>query len=206
MLQVFSNGEEYIVDKTANLQSLVVEKSSKEDDDDLIDQTLRDYYDVQIFTRVLIGSDKESFDMIFDTGSNWLWVYTDECTNCPNSIKTYDPNESDTYKDLNEEVPLHYGSGSIYGERAKEQVCLTEDSCVSDFKMLMANEQSGLDRLATSGIVGLSPNHYEQRADLFIEKMKKAGVIDERVFSISIAMGTKQSYITFGGYNLSKYA
>ena len=72
--------------------------------------------------------------------------------------------------------------------------------------MLMANGQYGLTMLKTSGLVGLSPNHFEDQADLFIEKMKKSGAIDERVFSISIAMGSEQSYITFGGYHLHKFA
>jgi len=36
--------------------------------------------------------------------------------------------------------------------------------------------------------------------------MKEADVIDEKVFSLSIAMGSTQSHITFGGYDLSRYA
>lgn len=60
--------------------------------------------------------------------------------------------------------------------------------------------------MRSSGIVGLSPNHYENAADLFIEKMKKTGAIDEAIFSMSIGMGDIQSKITFGGYDLDKFA
>lgn len=48
--------------------------------------------------------------------------------------------------------------------------------------------QQGLDFLASSGIVGMSPNHFEERGDLFIEKMKETGVIDSSVFSMSIEL------------------
>jgi hypothetical protein len=48
----------------------------------LITHELHDYMDVQIFTRILIGSDHQPFDMIFDTGSNWLWVFSRVCKNC----------------------------------------------------------------------------------------------------------------------------
>ena len=41
--------------------------------------------------------------------------------------------------------------------------------------------------LRSSGLVGLSPSHYEKNADLFVEKMKEGGAIDEAIFSMSIA-------------------
>ena len=40
---------------------------------------LADFYDVQIFTTVSVGSNKQSFQCIFDTGSNWLWVTSRVC-------------------------------------------------------------------------------------------------------------------------------
>ena len=66
--------------------------------------------------------------------------------------------------------------------------------------------QSGLYSLSSSGIVGMSPNHFEEESDLFIEKMKQTGAIDQAVFSLSIGMNDVQSKITFGGYDLEKYA
>lgn len=36
--------------------------------------------------------------------------------------------------------------------------------------------------------------------------MKKTGAIDEAIFSMSIGMGDIQSKITFGGYDLDKFA
>jgi hypothetical protein len=52
----------------------------------------------------------------------------------------------------------------------------------------------------------MSPNHFEEESDLFIEKMKEAGAIDQAVFSLSIGMNDVQSKITFGGYDLDEYA
>jgi hypothetical protein len=50
--------------------------------------------------------------------------------------------------------------------------------------------QNGMDSFSCSGIVGMSPNHfgYESESDLFIEKMKEVGAIDQAVFSLSIGM------------------
>ena len=41
----------------------------------------------------------------------------------------------------------------------------------------------------SSGLVGLSPSHIDEDADLIIEKMRKSGAIDEAVFSIFIGTG-----------------
>ena len=60
--------------------------------------------------------------------------------------------------------------------------------------------------MRSSGIAGMSPRHYETKSDLFIEKMKKTGAIDQAVFSMSIGMGDVQSKITFGGYDLERFA
>lgn len=46
----------------------------------------------------------------------------------------------------------------------------------------------------------------DSRGDLFILKMKKANVIDQSVFSLYINLKNNTSKITFGGYNLNKYA
>lgn len=60
--------------------------------------------------------------------------------------------------------------------------------------------------LKASGLVGLSPRHYERDADLFVDKMKKEGAIKDAIFSMSIAEGYEQSKITFGGYDDEEYA
>lgn len=43
--------------------------------------------------------------------------------------------------------------------------------------------------LKASGLVGLSPRHYEKDADLFVSKMKEGGAINEAIFSMSVAPG-----------------
>jgi hypothetical protein len=66
--------------------------------------------------------------------------------------------------------------------------------------------QTGLGSLATSGILGLSPNDAETVNDLFIVKMKEAGVIDKAIFSIMIELEANRSKMTFGGIDLVNMA
>ena len=90
----------------------------------------------------------------------------------------------------------------MHGFKSIDQVCITPEFCDSEFAFLVVMRQRGLDRLACSGLVGMSPNHFEEESDLFIQKMKQTGAIDEAVFSLSIGMNDQQSKITFGGYDI----
>ena len=60
--------------------------------------------------------------------------------------------------------------------------------------------------IKSSGLVGLSPNHFDKESDLFIMKMKQVGAIDAAIFSLAIGLEDVQSRITFGGYDLEKFA
>ena len=52
----------------------------------------------------------------------------------------------------------------------------------------------------------MSPTSYDPYCDLFINKMKKAGVIDEAVFSMYIDLKDNQSKMTLGGFDLELYS
>ena len=43
--------------------------------------------------------------------------------------------------------------------------------------------------IQASGLIGMSPNPFDEESDLFIINMKKWGNIDEAIFSLSIGMG-----------------
>jgi hypothetical protein len=60
--------------------------------------------------------------------------------------------------------------------------------------------------LQVSGLVGLSPTKYEKNADLFIEKFRDEGAIEEAVFSMSIAPNYGQSKMTIGGYDEERFS
>ena len=82
-------------------------------DSKLITAPIEDYQDVQIFTEIYVGSQKEKFKVIFDTGSDWIWIYSRVCENCP--MKKFDESQSESFKFYNVIYDLHYGSGDVYG-------------------------------------------------------------------------------------------
>lgn len=53
--------------------------------------------------------------MIFDTGSNWLWVNSRFCWYCNYEMNKFDERTSETFSFKEAIIDLHYGSGDVYG-------------------------------------------------------------------------------------------
>jgi hypothetical protein len=103
-----------------------------------VEKILHDYNNIQIFSKIYIGSERQEFDFIFDTGSSWVWVATDKCDSCVNPNK-FHYNDSTTFKQVDmRQSNLHYGMGSVYGFDTTDQICLASDSkigsgCMKDY-------------------------------------------------------------------------
>lgn len=99
-----------------------------------------------------VGSNKQPFNVIFDTGSNWFFVMSDDCKNCPiEKGEGFKKEESETYKTRGlYRKSLYYGSGSVHGQTAMDTVCLSNDNdehCVPDFHFVNVDSQRTLDQL-----------------------------------------------------------
>ena len=145
--------------------------------DDVITKNLHDYMDVQIFAKIFVGSNQQPFQMIFDTGSNWLWVFSRMCGNC-NQPK-FDERQSESHTFYNVVYDIHYGSGDVYGYNSHDKVCITSTDCADDYSFLNIGMHSNLYSLKASGIVGMSPTDANENGHLFIVKMKRSGVISK---------------------------
>jgi len=102
---------------------------------------------------------------------------------------------------------LHYGKGDTYGVNSFDRVCVSKekDHCADDFSFMNVLSSYNLGELHATGLVGLGPKKTDNRADLFVEKMKEVGVIDEAVFSLYINLKADRSKMTFGGYDLHRF-
>ena len=82
---------------------------------DYIEKELLDFFDIQIYSKIYLGSDKQEFDMIFDTGSSWVWVQHDLCKTCANK-EHFNSMASSTFEQLTPNFSsLYYGKGMVIG-------------------------------------------------------------------------------------------
>jgi len=106
-----------------------------------IESKLTTFFNIQIFSKVYIGSDRQEFVMTMDSGSSKLWVEDEKCDECRNPVK-FHPGQSTTYKKLGRNM-LTYGKGAITGNDARDQVCLKPDgdNCMENFKFMTVDHQ-----------------------------------------------------------------
>src|SRR5574343_280185 len=74
--------------------------SFREEKEKLYPIDLNNYFDLQYFGDILVGSDKQTVSVVFDTGSNLLWVPSITCKiGCRSFTNKYDNQSSNTFID-----------------------------------------------------------------------------------------------------------
>lgn len=140
--------------------------------------------------------------MIFDTGSDWLIVFSRICQGC--NFGTFDERQSSTFLFEEGIVDIHYGSADIYGWQSMDTVCITSELCAANVTFLSVGMQNGMDMVQASGLVGLGPGG--SQSDRFILKLRDAGLIERAVFSFMIDLSGDRSKMALGGYDLEAMA
>jgi hypothetical protein len=163
------------------------------------DVDLQNFKNVQYFAPLFIGASKQKMTFIFDTGSEWLWVPLDTCSSC--QLDVYTPTES--FKDSKQKHTITYGSGTVKGTIATDEVRILEEDDKLSMKLLGVTEEIGIQGTQADGILGLAPSSTDG-SDLLVEKLNKMGIIDNKSFGVDINIKEKQSRITLGGYDDSK--
>ena len=156
-----------------------------------ITKPLYDFKNVQVSMKIYIGSNLQPFYMIFDTGSAWLWVTHRSCYMCNPIVPRFDERSSTTFSFYPAIYDLHYGTGDAYGYYSVDQICLTAKDCDKEFVFATVYTTSKLASLHASGIIGMSPSEKNLIGDLFLVKLRKAGIIDRSMFSIYVDFKNK---------------
>ncbi|XP_056603700.1 nothepsin [Triplophysa dalaica] len=86
-------------------------------------ERLYNFMDAQFFGEISLGSPRQNFTVIFDTGSSDLWVPSSYCVSqaCAMHHK-FKAFESSTYVHDGRVFGIHYGSGHLLGVMAREQL------------------------------------------------------------------------------------
>ena len=104
----------------------------------------------------------QPMQVIFDTGSAWAWLFSEECKagNCPAKNEKYFQSKSSEFKEnAKAGQALAYGKGKIMGHPATDRACFTpeNDHCLHNFGFLTVVQSADLSALRGSGLVGLAP-------------------------------------------------
>ena len=112
-----------------------------------------------------IGPSEHALDITFDTGSTWMWIPIDNCTNCPSQWFLYPPTESEV---TDETASVQYVQGFISGSVLNTNISIA-GLTIPDMDMIGVDQGNDNNGLQSNGLVGMTPEPISGEGDLLID-------------------------------------
>ena len=155
-----------------------------------------------------MGTPPQSFQVIFDTGSSWLWVPSSTCTACVGRHR-FTPSQSSTYASKGEIVSLKYGTGQCQGVNSTDVVTIGGLTVRKQAFLAVRAEQDMLG-VQADGILGLGYKALAGGVPTVMDTLYAQGLIEHRVLGVFLNNendpNSPTSSVSIGTYNSTAYA
>ncbi len=173
---------------------------------------VHNFQDAQYYIDITLGSDKQAFRVVPDTGSSNLWVPSKECKITEISCelhRRYDHGSSKTYVANGTEFKIQYGSGAAAGFFSTDGLSIAGLDVKSQ-SFAEVTHEPGIAFLAAKfdGIMGLAFDSISVgRATPVWYNLVSQGLVTEQVFAfhLSTVSGT-DGELVFGGVDPDHYS
>ena len=165
----------------------------------LYTETLSNFIDEQYYGIITIG--KQTFNVMFDTGSSNLWIPSTECDSCTATNK-FNTSKSSTFTAIDESFSIKYGSGSATGTVGSDIVSIGDLSTNAEFGVVTTMSSSNENKW--DGICGLA---YKSIADDNIQPLFEQLYNTEQISKEQFAFYLDDDdtpTLTLGGYDETK--
>ena len=168
---------------------------------------LFNYKDVQYIGDIFIGTPSTKLSVIFDTGSNILWVPSYNCENCIKKSNRYNPLLSSTSKETNNSKSIIYAIGFVEGNLCYDTVSLNSNGNfkVNELLFLNVKNQQNLSGTVGDGVFGLGVYNEDDPHISFIDSLYTQNQINEPAFSFYLMGVNNISKIYIGDIFKNEY-
>lgn len=156
------------------------------------------------FAQLSVGTPKQNFNVILDTGSADFWLVDTDCTSSQcDGTALFNPSASSTYKGSSNPFQITYGTGAVKGTLSADTVSLAGYT-VDDQTFAVATQLAPQSLQApTSGIMGMGFQSLAQsRATPFWEVLVQQNKLKTNAFTFQMARNVRtasQTSISPGG-------
>ncbi|KAM6929158.1 pepsin A-like [Lycodopsis pacificus] len=162
--------------------------------------------DLSYYGVISIGTPPQSFSVIFDTGSSNLWVPSVYCSSqACNNHRKFNPQQSSTFKLGGQTLSIQYGTGSMTGELAIDNVEVGGITVSKQVFGISETEAPFMASMVADGILGLAFQSIasDDVVPVF-DNMIKQGLVSQPLFSVYLS-SEQGSEVVFGGIDSSHY-
>eukprot|EP00455_Lapot_gusevi_P051814 TRINITY_DN7813_c0_g1_i1.p1 TRINITY_DN7813_c0_g1~~TRINITY_DN7813_c0_g1_i1.p1 ORF type:complete len:639 (+),score=111.31 TRINITY_DN7813_c0_g1_i1:79-1917(+) len=172
---------------------------------------MKNFYTVMYTGKIGLGSPVQWFDVVFDTGSADLWIFSSKTGQTKvNYLHYYDNSASSTYLADSRSWKIQYGQGACSGFLSSDIVTLggyTARQTFAETTLFTSNFQNEDEPM--DGIMGMAMQAAaSDRAPTVVETLHKNGSISTRMFSFVLSRSLFDnggSYLILGPPDSSRY-
>jgi cathepsin E len=166
---------------------------------------LLNYFDVQYYGFIYIGSNRQPLSVIFDTGSNILWVEANDCTSCRNHTNKFNPSLSTTFSNTNANRNITYAIGFVNGTLVNDNIYLDEQMTAEGLNFLIVNYEDQLAGTIADGVLGLGIELEGDESNSLIYTLYRQGKISSPSFSFYLTESKRDSRLYIGDITENEY-
>ena len=86
-----------------------------------------------MWTGPIVMGGTTMLDVVYDTGSDWLVIESETCSNCEGNKYDLADSAGTPVKTNSQQTERNYGSASLQGYEYKDKVCVTLNVCLDEF-------------------------------------------------------------------------
>ena len=157
------------------------------------------YFNIQYYGSIFIGDKYSKFNVIFDTGSNFLWIPSNNCYNCRTYTNKFDKSLSSSTIYTNVVKNITYAEGFINGTIITDKISLKPGKMeVNNFEIILVNNETNLNGTIADGVLGLGIYDENEMKNSLIYSLYLSNAILSPSFSFYLTDSKKDSRVYIG--------
>lgn len=167
---------------------------------------ISNYWNIQYYGYIYLGSNKMRMTVVYDTGSNLLWVPSPLCTSCRVYSTKYDAQLSTTAKYTNEKKNISYALGFVSGDVIEDTISINDgEASIDSFRFVLANEERDLNGTIPDGVLGLGISTENNTHNSLVYSLFQNSLISSPSFSFYLTDSKKESRLFIGDISYNSY-